>query len=385
MSLSGKTILYLNNFSGTGLGGGEVHMRTVVLAARNAGAKVVVACHPDTDVEREFRELGVMVEPVQVRVADLPGSMRRVRRIVERVHADVLHSNGWLTNLVARLAQDDLDVRVLNSVLVDPDAPSAAGASQLEQTARNAIDRSTLRHVDAFAPITRAVAAKLLKLGADPARVHVIPGSVDAAALREEAATQPAGFTRVPGCTYVGYVGRLEEVKGCETFVRAAAGLAAAEVRDCDGACEVRFVVGGAGSLEGDLREIAVAHGLTTRLEFLGAVVSPAATFAALDIVVVPSLSEGFGLVAAEAMALGKPVIASRVGGLPEVVEDRITGVLVPPDDSAALALAIDELIDDPEGRAAMGVAGRERVETEFTAQRMSSAYVGLYEQLLAD
>lgn len=385
VTLSGSTILFLNNFSGAGLGGGEIHMRAVVLAARKVGARVIVACHPGGDVEREFRELEVLVEPVQLHVADLPGSMRRVRRLVEHTHADILHSNGWLTNLVARLARDGLDVSVLNSVLVDPDAPLAAGASQLEQTARNAIDRSTLRHVSAFAPITRAVAAKLLQLGADPSLVHVIPGSVDSIALRNEAASQPAGFTRVPDTTYVGYVGRLETVKGVETLVRAAAGIAAARVRDCDGECDVRFVIGGAGSLEGELREIAVAHGLTSRLEFLGPVVSTAATFTALDIVVVPSLSEGFGIVAAEAMALGKPVIASRVGGLPEVVEDRITGVLVPPDDSAALALAIDEMIEDPEGRQAMGAAGRERVETEFTAHRMSQAYMALYAELLGE
>lgn len=384
MSLSGTTILYLNNYSGAGLGGGEVHMRALVLAARDAGARVVVACHPDTDVERELRALGIEVEPVRLHVADLPGSLRRVRRIVQRVGADILHSNGWLTNVIARLAYEVEGLRIVNSVLVDPDAPSLFGASQLEQVARNTIDRSTMRHAHAFAPITHAVAEKLVALGAPEERIRVIPGAVDAQALRAEAAAAEPGFSRVAGFCYVGYLGRLETVKGPEVFVRAAAGLVAADVRDCEGHCPVRFVLGGTGSLEGELREVAVSHGLSGRMEFLGMVESAAAVLAECDVVVVPSLSEGFGIVPCEAMALGKPVVASRVGGLPEVVDDGVTGVLVPPGDSAALALAIEELVDDAERRAAMGAAGRARVESEFAPERMSSAYLALYEELLA-
>lgn len=352
-------------------------MLQVVVAAREAGATVIVACMPGGDVEREFGALGIPVEPIAFTTVGLASAVLRVRALAQETGAEIIHSNGWLTNIVARLAARGSRPMVVNSVLVDPDAPRLSGASRGEQVARNALDKRTIRRPDALAPITNAVAAKLEALGAPPERITVIPGSVDADGIRAAAESESPGFERGPDCRYVGTVGRLEAVKGAEVFVRAAAVVAQSH-RD------VRFVIGGAGSLDGDLRAASVALRLSTRLDFLGKVPSAAATFAALDIVVVPSLSEGFGIVAAEAMALGKPVIASRVGGLPEVVEDGVTGILVDPDDPAALASAITVLLSDPDRARAMGEAGRVRVQENFTLERMTAGYLALYASLLA-
>ncbi len=371
------SILFLNNYTGAGLGGGEVHMRSLVLAVRDAGAHVVVACEPDTDVATEFAALGVEVRPVTYSIANPFASARRARSIAEESRASIIHSNGWLTNLVARLARVEGGPRIVNSILVDPDAPRLSGASRAEQVLRNRFDRWSLGRADAIVPITHAVARQMERLGATADRITVIPGAVDADAVVADAAGMAPGFDALAGCRYVGMVGRLESVKGAETFLRAAAELALLHA-------DVRFVIGGAGTQAGDLHALRTALAIEDRLVFPGKVPSAPATFAALDVVVVPSLSEGFGIVALEAGALGKPVVASAVGGLPEVIDNGRTGLLVPPADPSALAGAIAALLHDPARAAEMGAAARDRVTSEFTLERMTSAYLALYTRLLS-
>jgi glycosyltransferase involved in cell wall biosynthesis len=104
---------------------------------------------------------------------------------------------------------------------------------------------------------------------------------------------------------------------------------------------------------------------------------------AALDVLVLPSLSEALGLVLLEAGALGVPVVATAVGGIPEVVEDGVTGILVPPGQPDALADAVTRLLRDPERARAMGEAGRARVEREFTLERTIAGHLAVYESLL--
>ena len=98
----------------------------------------------------------------------------------------------------------------------------------------------------------------------------------------------------------------------------------------------------------------------------------------------VSSVTETTNLTVFEAMALGKPVVVTNVGGLPEVVEDGVTGLVVPPRDPEALADAVVVLLGDPELRARMGAAGRERFLERFTVERMTDAHLELYAELLA-
>jgi glycosyltransferase involved in cell wall biosynthesis len=102
------------------------------------------------------------------------------------------------------------------------------------------------------------------------------------------------------------------------------------------------------------------------------------------DIAVLPSLKEAAGGAVLEAMAAGKPVVASRVGGIPESVVDGTTGFLVPPGDSEALSRSIIRLLDDPPLRQQFGKAGRERVEAKFSIEGMVQQYEALYQELLS-
>jgi glycosyltransferase involved in cell wall biosynthesis len=132
------------------------------------------------------------------------------------------------------------------------------------------------------------------------------------------------------------------------------------------------------------LRQRTEALGLSGVVRFLGRVTPVAAAIERVPVVVVPSLGEGFGMVALEAMERGRAVIASDVGGLPEIVVHGETGLIVPKADPDALAAAIVDLVGNPVSAAVMGAAGRERACAVFSQERCTTSTRELYEAALA-
>ncbi|MBI4355780.1 MAG: glycosyltransferase [Candidatus Omnitrophica bacterium] len=165
--------------------------------------------------------------------------------------------------------------------------------------------------------------------------------------------------------------------KGVEWCLRATA-----LVSDAVPGCHLLVV--GDGPERSRLQGLAHELGLEGRVHFLGSRRDIRELMGAMDIVLLASEFEPFGIVLLEAMAMGKPVVATRTGGIPEVVEDRKTGLLVPPNDAPAMAGAIQRLHGDPEAAVQMGREGRWRVERLFTAQRGLAALYELYDRRLA-
>ncbi|MFN8448235.1 MAG: glycosyltransferase family 4 protein [Anaerolineae bacterium] len=142
------------------------------------------------------------------------------------------------------------------------------------------------------------------------------------------------------------------------------------------------MIIAGDGSQRAALESEAQALGVRDRVHFLGWRDDATAVLAALDVLLMPSLWEGFGLVMLEAMAQTTPIIGSAVSAIPEVVVDGETGLLVPPRDSAALADALARMLGDPALRRHMGLLGQDRVETAFSVERMAAETVAVYEQI---
>jgi len=222
-----------------------------------------------------------------------------------------------------------------------------------------------------FLAVSRAVQRGLESLGCPAARISVVPNavdvdrfhpSVDGSAVRRELGIPPSALV-------VGAVGRILPLKALEVFIEAAASL-----RPLLGDA-VFLIVGDvvtdrahraeALRYRDGLRELRERLGLTRQVVFTGARRDLPAVMAALDLLVHPSREESFGRVVVEAMAAGKPVVASAVGGVPEIVEDGVTGYLVPPSDPAALAARICALAD-PAVRRRMAQAARARAERSF-------------------
>jgi glycosyltransferase involved in cell wall biosynthesis len=148
----------------------------------------------------------------------------------------------------------------------------------------------------------------------------------------------------------------------------------------------VRLAIVGDGPLRPDIERLVDELGAQDVVQLLGYQADMQAVYAAADVVLFPTgrgFGEGFGLVNLEAMASARPVIGSRVASVPEIVEDGVTGLLVPPDDAGGLADAMAELASDPVRRGALGEAGRARAASQFSLERMVSSTVAVYEGVL--
>jgi glycosyltransferase involved in cell wall biosynthesis len=170
-----------------------------------------------------------------------------------------------------------------------------------------------------------------------------------------------------------GTASRFDPEKGLDVLVRSATSVPDATL----------FLLGG-GKEAPALRRLVDDLGLGERVRFIDWSDAARRYLAAFDVVVVPSRAEAFGLTALEAMLAERPVVASAVGGLPELVEDGTTGYLVPPDDPDALAEALRGLLGDPDRRRAMGAAGRARAVEQFSMATMTRSYEALYDRLVA-
>jgi glycosyltransferase involved in cell wall biosynthesis len=180
----------------------------------------------------------------------------------------------------------------------------------------------------------------------------------------------------------IGYVGRLEEEKGTQFFIEALPAISRALP-------PARYLIVGEASDEQEefdarARERVRELGIADRVSFTGFRDDVPDLIAAMDVAVVPSLREAFGLVNVEVMACGRPLVATRVGGIPEVVEDGTTGILVPPGDSGALAEAVLSLMADPGRRRAMGEAGRRRAAQFFDIRAHVRKMEDLYTEMVA-
>jgi glycosyltransferase involved in cell wall biosynthesis len=181
-----------------------------------------------------------------------------------------------------------------------------------------------------------------------------------------------------PSEKLVGFVGRLDPIKGAQVFVRAAGLCLKADTR-------AKFILAGEGALRRKLEESAESAGFNGRVIFVGWREDVADVMSALDILVLPSLNEAAGMVLIEAQSLGVPVIASNVGGIPEMIKQGQTGILVPANDPEALASAIKELLSDPQRLQAMSEAGRSWVKSRFKAEDMTARIIDVYFQALKE
>jgi glycosyltransferase involved in cell wall biosynthesis len=174
----------------------------------------------------------------------------------------------------------------------------------------------------------------------------------------------------------IGIVARLVPIKRHEWFLEAAD-----KVRQRYPECQ--FLLVGDGERRRELEHLAGQLGLTRQVHFLGWRCDLERIYADLDLVALTSANEGSPVSLIEAMAAGRPVVSTQVGGVADIVEDKVTGLLVPPGDATALAEAITTLLDDSQRRSRMGKTGRERVYPAFDAQRLVRDIDQLYTNLL--
>jgi len=247
-------------------------------------------------------------------------------------------------------------------------------ALKLDVRLSRAIQRFAIRRAKLLISPSRAHAEEIAReLRYDPRSLGVVPNCIDLAEI-------PSGDQATGDGRTVLFVGRLERVKGISLFLEAAQLV----MQECP---TTRFLVAGANHPtlpHAELDQMVRSYSLQDHVEQLGQVPwqELVSLYQRASVCVVPSHYESFGLAALEAMACGVPVVAARAGGLPEIIEDGMTGLLVTAGDAAALAKAIVSLLKDREERTQMGSAGRERARTKFSIEENSAANLSLYEDL---
>ncbi len=300
--------------------------------------------------------------------------------------ADLVHSHTWYANLAGYLASVLYGVpHVMTAHSLEPLRPWKAEQLGGGYAISSWCERTAIESADAVIAVSQGMAADIWETyPAVPAdRLHVIYNGIDAEQYRPDHGREVLDSLGIdPSRPSVVFVGRVTRQKGLPVLLRAAAHIdPAAQLVLCAGQADTPELEAEVSGLVNHLRAtrsgVIWIAGMLAKREVIQ-ILSHATVF------VCPSLYEPLGIVNLEAMACGAAVVAAAVGGIPEVVVDGETGLLVPPDDEAALAGAINALLGDPGRTAAMGVRGRVRAEADFSWDRIGRQTADLYRQLAA-
>ena len=326
------------------------------------------------DLADEARERGLVLhqEPSLQRavnpLADL-SAYRSIARIIAKGKFDIVHTHISKAGILGRLAAQRARVPVVLHTyhgLADE-----IGSASFKAEIFRRCERKAALWSDGLVAVSRCVARQWqdLAVGSE-GQYRVVPNGIDVGHFTAAEAMSLAGEPRLV------VVASLTPEKGIDVLLKAMS-FVGAEFPS------IRLYVIGDGPRRAELQGLASQLGLGAKVEFVGIQRDIRPYLAACDLTVLPSLSEGMGLAAVEAMAVGRAVVGSHTGGIPEVVVEGETGLLVPPGDAQALASAVSALLRNPTRRAEMGQAGQARAKREFSLERALNSLQGVYEEFL--
>lgn len=349
--------------------GGEVHLRDLAHGLRERGHELIALVRPGSGLERRLAADGQTVLALPLVDWYEPVGMVGLARLLRRLRPDILHTHNPRDYYISAVATAGTSIRNVGT------------RHQLRPIAWPRLKRPFLGRFDAMIAVSEAVRDGLLASGVPARRLVTVPNGIGAPEEKIPTAElrRRLGLPRESG-PVVGFVGRLCPSKGPDTLLWAASLL-----RGRWPGLQVVLIGGDAGDGAYSRRLRALAEDLHLHAHFCGYRDHASSLLRAFDLLVVPSRAEPFGLVTAEALARGVPVVVTRSGGSREVVRHEEDGLLVPPDDPEALAAAVHRLLADPALRARCRDAGPRRVAMHFTLERQVAATEQVYSLVLAD
>lgn len=347
-------------------GGMNVYIREFVSSLTQAGVNCDVfvrkwssELEPIVEVEPGFRVIHVPAGPVEMAKEQLPQIVDEftawMRSWLAENPVDVLHANYWLSGVVGHQLKHRLDLPLVTTFHTLARVKAEMG--DVEPDARVDAEAVVVACSDVLVANAEEERRQLIELyGAAEDRVEIVAPGVDRALFSPGSAAGAREAIEYEGGSLVLFVGRIQPLKGVDIAIEALA-----QLQDRQASL---MIVGGASGLEGDeevnrIHALIAKHDLTERVIF----VEPQPHYAlstyyrAADVLVMPSRSESFGLVALEAAACGIPVVAAAVGGLRTLVKDGVTGYLIDERDPSLYAAAIDRILLDDAQAAALGAA----------------------------
>jgi glycosyltransferase involved in cell wall biosynthesis len=342
-------------------GGGEAQVLGLICYLAGKGHRNDLLTHPHGKLWERCRGSAVKTLPLATRNDLDLRPVWRLRRLIYREGYDIVHLHTKRAHVLSMWL------------------PRSRSAPKYVVTRR--MDYPEIRNrytyflynrcVHGVVAISQPIAQLLLDAGVKRERIRLIHSGIDVTRFSPRPDHVHPGRLPVIGCVAV-----LQERKGHRFLLEAVALLKTRGVK-------VRCLLAGEGPERQALEELTVRLGLERDVQFLGFVADIPAFLAGIDIFVLPSLYEGLGVAALEAMAAGKAVVASRAGGLVEAIGDGVTGLLTPPGDVTALVEAVARLIDDRHLALGMGQRAAAHVRKYFTVEQMAARNEDYYYELL--
>jgi glycosyltransferase involved in cell wall biosynthesis len=356
----------LHTEASSGWGGQEIRILSEASAFAKRGFRVHIACQPGSRLAQEAWRRGLTVRPVAMPGAVDVGACWRLRRLMQTDKVDIVHTHSSIDAWLAGFAARSLRLPVVRSRHV----------SIPVKRRRNFVYNALCDRIISSGEAIREV---LIKGGVDPGKIVAIPAGVDVEqfhpAVSGEAVRREFGMDG----PVIGTVAMFRHSKGHGVLLQAIPEILKSAPRAV-------FLWVGDGVGRATLQQEVADAGLHAKVHLAGFREDVPACLAAMDIVVLPSTkSDGVPQVIMQALALRKPVVASAVGGIPEVIQHERTGVLVPLNDPQALAAAVVRILRDPSSAAEWARAGGQLIDTQYTLGRMIDRTAAVYTAVLVE
>jgi glycosyltransferase involved in cell wall biosynthesis len=309
-----------------------------VLALLDAGA-------PEPATVAQLRDAGIDVRPIALRGRAYIRRWRAIRRECELFRPNVLHTHGYVSDVLSALLTVEPGVRKVSTA-------HGFGNGPWKERLYEWLQRRAYRRFDAVVAVSRQLASELVAAGVSPDRVHSIANALPFDSLPLEPGDARHALQVPPHAFSVGWVGRISREKALDVFLNALPALA-------DLPLHVTII--GDGGERGANEAHARSLGISDRVSWRGVVPHAASLLRALDVIVISSRTEGTPIILLEAMSAGVPVVTTAVGGVPDVVTE-FEAVLVRPENPRELGVALRSVHDDPEAAARRAMRGAERV-----------------------
>lgn len=348
--------------------GGQNQVLLTVNGLRAMGQRAALVAHPDGELRRRAAE-GLELIPLAPRTEVDLSAAWRLSRIVKQLHPDIVHAHDAHGVAMASLALS------LGASIGRP--PPLVASRRVDFHLRgNSFSRWKHRQVDCFIAASEAIRNMLIADGVAADRTVTVHEGIDVEhVLAAPAVNVHEAFFLPHHAPVVGNVAALVPHKGQRHLIEAAH-LVVQQIPDA------RFIILGEGELREQLEHHVREHHLEKHVLLPGFRPDVLGCLKGLDLFAMSSVTEGLGTSLLDAMACSKAIVATRTGGIPEIVEDQVTGLLVAPRDHAAMARAIVDLLKDDARRLRMGDAGFTRVGERFTVERMVAETAAVYARL---
>jgi len=352
-------------------GGIRAHVLALLSQIDRSRFEPVLICPPTVSLFHEAEKIGIQVLPL-----DIVGEINprrdfrcvvQLRRILKRIRPDIFHMHSAKAGLIGRIATFGISPRP-RLVLTEHVFIFDERTGRLKRVMMALTERLLARATDRIVTVSEALRHELLaEMGINPRKVITIHNGI---------IFQPLVHVAKPG-KLVGTVSRLAPQKGVDHFLRAAALV-------CKRVPGTRFVIIGDGPYRTQLESLANSLGISERVEFMGYRTDAIGMVRTFDVFVLASTRESFGLTLVEALSQQIPVVASRTGGIPEIVDGETTGLLAEPGNAEDMADNICRLLEDPALAASLAARGCDFVRSQFSAERMAQETQNMYEELLS-